>query len=61
MVVTRRTALKTVAAGAGLATVAASEAVITSAQARGRTFVLVHGAWHGGRCWRYVADLLGAI
>jgi pimeloyl-ACP methyl ester carboxylesterase len=23
-------------------------------------FVLVHGAWHGGWCWRFVADLLGA-
>ena len=22
------------------------------------TFVLVHGAWHGGWCWRLVADLL---
>ncbi len=26
-----------------------------------RTFVLVHGAWHGGWCWRRVADrLIGA-
>jgi pimeloyl-ACP methyl ester carboxylesterase len=25
---------------------------------RGRTFVLVHGAWHGGWCWRRTADLL---
>src|SRR5436190_22734771 len=23
-------------------------------------FVLVHGAWHGGWCWRRVADLLTA-
>ena len=23
-------------------------------------FVLVHGAWHGGWCWRYVADRLTA-
>ena len=23
-----------------------------------KTFVLVHGAWHGGWCWRGVADLL---
>jgi len=22
------------------------------------TFVLVHGAWHGGWCWRRVANLL---
>jgi pimeloyl-ACP methyl ester carboxylesterase len=26
--------------------------------AMGKTFVLVHGAWHGGWCWRRVADLL---
>ena len=26
----------------------------------GRTFVLVHGAWHGGWCWRRVSDLLQA-
>ncbi|MCB2107853.1 MAG: alpha/beta fold hydrolase, partial [Rhodobacteraceae bacterium] len=25
-----------------------------------RTFVLVHGAWHGGWCWRYVAEILRA-
>ena len=25
-----------------------------------QTFVLVHGAWHGGWCWRRVADLLRA-
>jgi pimeloyl-ACP methyl ester carboxylesterase len=24
----------------------------------GKTFVLVHGAWHGGWCWRRVADIL---
>ena len=23
-----------------------------------RTFVLIHGAWHGGWCWRRVADLV---
>ncbi len=23
-----------------------------------RTYVLVHGAWHGGWCWRRVADIL---
>ena len=25
-----------------------------------KTFVLVHGAWHGGWCWRRVANLLEA-
>jgi len=23
-----------------------------------RDFVLIHGAWHGGWCWRYVSELL---
>lgn len=23
-----------------------------------KNYVLVHGAWHGGWCWRYVSDLL---
>jgi hypothetical protein len=23
-------------------------------------FLLAHGAWHGGWCWRHVADLLRA-
>ena len=27
---------------------------------RSRTFVLVHGSWHGGWCWRRVADRLRA-
>ena len=22
------------------------------------TFVLVHGAWHGGWCWKYVREIL---
>jgi pimeloyl-ACP methyl ester carboxylesterase len=27
-------------------------------QTSAKTFVLVHGAWHGGWCWRRVSDLL---
>lgn len=41
-------------AGAG-AIVVATPAL---AQPAPRTFVLVHGAWHGGWCWRRVADRL---
>lgn len=33
---------------------------IASATDKLRTFVLVHGAWHGGWCWRRVADILTA-
>ena len=31
-----------------------------AAQTSARTFVLVHGAWHGGWCWSRVADRLRA-
>lgn len=31
-----------------------------AAQTTGKTYVLVHGAWHGGWCWRDVARLLRA-
>src|SRR6185437_3159851 len=34
--------------------------VSARAEAKARTFVLVHGAWHGGWCWRRVADRLSA-
>src|SRR5262245_35158330 len=52
----RRTILGGIAAGAGLMTMIDA----TTAQAQGavKTFVLVHGAWHGGWCWRRVTDLL---
>src|SRR5262245_14836820 len=29
-----------------------------AAKGRRKTYVLVHGAWHGGWCWRRVCDLL---
>jgi pimeloyl-ACP methyl ester carboxylesterase len=31
-----------------------------AAQTNAKTFLLVHGAWHGGWCWRRVADRLTA-
>jgi pimeloyl-ACP methyl ester carboxylesterase len=53
---TRRTVL---AAGAGLGAAAVASGVPSAdAQTTQRTFVLVHGAWHGGWCWRRVADVL---
>jgi pimeloyl-ACP methyl ester carboxylesterase len=45
------------AAAAGVAAMSGN-ASVTQAQSAARTFVLVHGAWHGGWCWRRVADLL---
>ena len=48
-------------AAAGIAGVLAAGASSAVAQSAGpRTFVLVHGAWHGGWCWRHVEDLLRA-
>ncbi|VTU45304.1 Non-heme chloroperoxidase (plasmid) [Variovorax sp. SRS16] len=43
---------------------AAATAFGTSANAQqraGRTYVLVHGAWFGGWCWKQVADSLRAL
>jgi pimeloyl-ACP methyl ester carboxylesterase len=52
---TRRTAL------AGAAVLAGTFGLSrVSAQSSSKTFVLVHGAWHGGWCWRRVADILEA-
>ena len=50
---TRRGVLGTMAAGVLAAGVAPA-----TAQSGAKTFVLVHGAWHGGWCWRRVSDLL---
>ena len=33
-------------------------AVTAARAAEARTYVLVHGAWHGGWCWRDVAQSL---
>jgi pimeloyl-ACP methyl ester carboxylesterase len=43
---------------AGTTAAAAAVAAPAIAQAGQRSFVLVHGAWHGGWCWRRVADRL---
>src|SRR5690348_10384097 len=51
----RRTLL---AAGAPLSAAAAAGATSAQAQTEPKTFVLVHGSWHGGWCWRRLADRL---
>jgi pimeloyl-ACP methyl ester carboxylesterase len=56
---TRRNAIAMLGAGASAAT-AAFGARPAHAQANAKPFVLVHGSWHGGWCWRRVADLLDA-
>ena len=56
---TRRTVLTTITAlGAdALSTVTGGQA---RAETAAKTFVLVHGTWHGGWCWQRVADMLRA-
>ena len=44
----------------GCAVTGVGNAGTASVTDRPRTFVLVHGAWHGGWCWRRVADVLMA-
>ena len=52
--VTRRVALG--AAAAGLTTLGGTQAMAQTTTRK--TFVLIHGAYHGGWCWRRVADIL---
>ena len=52
--ISRRTLFKHTAA---LATAGASSALVAATPARS-TFVLIHGAWHGGWCWQRVAEIL---
>lgn len=48
-----------VSAAVGAAAYLASP-IAARAEMKARTFVLVHGAWHGGWCWRRVQDRLTA-
>ena len=45
-------------AGVGASAAALGSAPAPAQPGAPKTFVLVHGAWHGGWCWRRVADLL---
>jgi pimeloyl-ACP methyl ester carboxylesterase len=58
--ITRRGMVGGIAAGVGLAAAAASGEIVGTArgQSTPKIFVLVHGGWHGGWCWRRVSDLL---
>jgi len=54
--ITRRDVVAGATVGAAVTALGGTAAMAqTSAP---KTFVLVHGAWHGGWCWRRVADLL---
>src|SRR5579863_976671 len=55
--ISRRRALSM---GIGLAAAAGMEFSQSAAESKKTSFVLVHGAWHGGWCWRRVYDRLTA-
>lgn len=45
-------------AGAAIGAFAANTGGGAAASTQRKTYVLVHGAWHGGWCWKYVRDPL---
>ena len=53
---TRREAIGSAALGAGAATLGGMQAIAQTVPRK--TFVLIHGAYHGGWCWRKVVDIL---
>jgi hypothetical protein len=53
---TRRTAMTTAALGASAAALGGTQAMAQSGPRK--TFVLIHGAYHGGWCWKYVTAIL---
>ena len=55
---TRREAIGGAALGVGAAALGGTQAAAQTGPRK--TFVLIHGAWHGGWCWRRVADRLEA-
>src|SRR6185312_7608074 len=54
----RRAVLAGIGAGLGAAGAFGPTQAQAQTQNTARNFVLVHGSWHGGWCWRRVADLL---
>jgi hypothetical protein len=54
--VTRREAIGGAALGVGAAALGATRAMAQTGARK--TFVLIHGAYHGGWCWRKVVDIL---
>ncbi len=56
--ITRRGFLKASSAATAGAVTAVGNTGIAGVTDKPRTFVLVHGAWHGGWCWRGFVTLL---
>lgn len=59
MNVSRRLAMSASALALGSMSLAANaQAPTQDTKASSKTFVLVHGAWHGGWCWKFVRNAL---
>ena len=58
MTIDRRSVLQVGVIGAAAGSFPLAVAEIAAAQSSSKTYVLVHGAWHGGWCWKEVAESL---
>ena len=58
MTIDRRSLFQAGLVGAATSPVFMAAAGTAAAQSSSKTYVLVHGAWHGGWCWKEVADRL---
>ena len=56
MTIDRRSVLELGLIGAATGSFPLTVAQIAAAQSSSKTYVLVHGAWHGGWCWKEVAE-----
>ncbi len=56
MTIDRRSVLELGLIGAATGSFPLTVAEIAAAQSSSKTYVLVHGAWHGGWCWKEVAE-----
>jgi pimeloyl-ACP methyl ester carboxylesterase len=56
MIIDRRSALELGLIGAAACSFPLAGPKIAAAQSSSKTYMLVHGAWHGGWCWREVAE-----
>jgi hypothetical protein len=56
MTIDRRSLLQAGLTSAAVGSVSIAAAGTAAAQSTSKTYVLVHGAWHGGWCWKEVAD-----
>jgi pimeloyl-ACP methyl ester carboxylesterase len=58
MSIGRRSFLQAALASAAAGPISLAAVKTATAQSSSKTYVLVHGAWHGGWCWKEVADAL---